>query len=333
MTAAATSPRVLVVGYANATQHVVSAMYGCGVPPVALLTLTDERLQQFSDRGDFGPLVRQQGLKLIPIRHVNDAASLEVLRQLGADVLFVMGWSQIVSRAVLDMFPRGAFGLHPSYLPSNKGRAPIPWTILKGERQSAVSFFRLAETVDSGDVHVQVVFDVAPRETATTLYAKVARAIGEGVPRLLEQVAARRFEVVESGRPETYNYARRPEDGFIDWNRTAVEIDRLVRASTRPYPGAFTARRQGKDGSWEKVIVWESDLVLPGAGERAFCASPGQVIGRAREGGVLVYTGDGVLELKEIEAGAGGPVPARDYRLAAGERFGFTAADLFFGRG
>ena len=81
------SPRVLVVGYANATQHVLEAMYACGTPPVALLTLAEDHSRSFSDRGDFKTFVEQKGMAVIPIRHVNDAETSEIVRRLQADAL------------------------------------------------------------------------------------------------------------------------------------------------------------------------------------------------------------------------------------------------------
>ncbi len=328
MTKAHAMPRILVVGYATATWHVLKAMYEAGAPPVALFTLAESKLRRFSDRADFRPFVTGHGLKVIPIPHVNDSETIALIRKLEADALFVMGWSQIVSPEVLALFPRGAFGLHPSYLPSNKGRAPIAWTILKCATRSAVSFFRLANAVDSGTVHVQVVFDVDPRETATTLYAKVNGGIAAAIPLLLEQIESGTFLEVHSGQPESYNFARRPQDGFVDWSKGAEEIDRLVRASTRPYPGAFTAYKRRSESPWEKLVLWSSDIAAPGGRLASFRAMPGQVLGRTDAGDILINAGKGVLIATELEAAGQPAVSAKDFRIAEGARLGFQIADF-----
>jgi methionyl-tRNA formyltransferase len=194
-----------------------------------------------------------------------------------------------------------------------------------------VSFFRLAGAVDSGTVHVQVVFDVDPRETATSLYAKVNGGIAAGIPLLLEQIESGKFLELHSGQPESYNFVRRPQDGFIDWSKSAEEIDRLVRASTRPYPGAFTAYKRRNESPWEKLILWSSDIATPGGRLASFRALPGQVLGRTDAGDILINAGKGVLRATEVQAAGQPAVSAKDFRIPEGARLGFQIADFASG--
>src|ERR1051325_1553687 len=229
---------------------------------------------------------------------VNAPDTIAALREADPDLIFVVGWSQLVMDEFIGLPRHGVFGMHPTLLPRHRGRAAIPWAILSGLAKTGVTLFQIADgTADSGPVVGQVEVPIEHDETATTLYDKVTAAhlelVREYVPRLLDETAER---VPQDTRRASSWPKRTPADGIIDWETRAPYLYDWVRAQTRPYPGAFTYL--GED----KVVVWRARPIDVDAGVAA-----GTIVGH--EGDMAVAAcGEGGLVLEEVE-GVSGPLP------------------------
>ena len=237
---------------------------------------------------DLGPLADRHGFELVRTADVNDPALVDRIEKLEPRFAYVIGWSQLIRRRLLELPGHGCVGIHPTKLPVGRGRAPIPWTILKGLARTASTMFFLTEGVDDGDVIDVVELDVAPREDAGTLYAKHRDAHVE----LVCRQTARLLEGQAAGSPQdhskaTYWEKRSPEDGRIDWTLPATDVDRLVRAVTRPFPGAFF------DGPSGRVTIWRAE---PGP-ELGEC--PATIV--RRDGELCVACGTGSLRVIEAD--------------------------------
>ena len=221
------------------------------------ITLHDDIAPTKSGRVYLDDFCAEHGVDLLKIRNVNDREVIEGLQAREIDWLFIIGWSQIARKEVLEAPRKGVLGMHPTLLPRGRGRAAIPWAILKGLSETGVTLFKLDEGVDTGPVVAQERIPIAPRETAATLYDKVNaahRSLLRTVWPLLE-----RDEVVLRPQDETAASVwpgRKPEDGEIRPEMTVAEIDSLVRAVTRPYPGAFI------DKGGERLRVWKGRPAL-----------------------------------------------------------------------
>jgi len=234
------------------------------------------------------------GAELHETRDVNSEETLAFVRRLEPELVFVVGWSQLVRDPFIALAREGVFGMHPTLLPRHRGRAPIPWAILSGLARTGVTLFEIVDaTADSGAIVGQVDVDIAPDETATTLFERLEAAhvdlVRGLVPLLLRREAPR---ISQDPRRASTWHKRVPADGIIDWETRAPYLDSWVRAQTRPYPGAFT---------WlgdEKVIVWRARPVE--LGERA---PAGTIVSMPAEGPV-VACGEGGLLLEEIETDA-----------------------------
>lgn len=226
----------------------------CGANIALAVTLHDALATRKSGRIYIDRFCEERSVPLVKTKNVNENHVSAAIRAADVDWLFIVGWSQIAGRTVLDAPRRGALGIHPTLLPEGRGRAAIPWAILKGLTMTGVTLFRLDEGIDTGPILEQVMILVEDRENAGSLYAKVCSAHRE--------VIRRAFPLLESGeatfRQQDDSQAtmwpqRTPEDGRIDSRMTVREIDRLVRAVTRPYPGAFI-----EDGK-TLVRIWAGD--------------------------------------------------------------------------
>ena len=201
---------------------------------------------------DLGPFAAKSGVRVEYIRSIKTEAAQNLLRESAPDYLMIVGWSELAPSAILDI-PKskhrgvarhtasyGCIGMHQTLLPEGRGRAPIPWAIIKGLNRTGVTAFLLEEAADSGGIVDQFQIPIDSTETATTLFDKARMAHIELGARLGRRMATRALSWTEQDERLASTWPRRrPEDGRIDFSWTAVEIDRFVRALTPPYPGAF----------------------------------------------------------------------------------------------
>lgn len=227
---------------------------------------------------------------------MKDPAEHAKLRALAPRAIFSFYYRDLLPEAVLSAASVAAVNLHGSFLPRYRGRAPVNWQILHGEREGGVTLHHMVKKADAGDIVDQEAFPIGPDDTPTDVFPRLLAA----AERVLERSAA---AIVEGNAPRwkqleskatTYG-RRRPEDGKIDWRQSAEDVRNLVRAVTKPYPGAFTSAPH--ENGHEKVLVWWTEHAGP-AGRLA----PGTVKRDAR--GVAVACGDRrLLRLVRFETG------------------------------
>jgi methionyl-tRNA formyltransferase len=266
-----------------------------GADVVGVVTLPGPIDPDRSGQCAFEDAASRLGARLLETADVNSDETVSALRELEPELVFVVGWSQLVRDPFIALAREGAFGMHPTLLPRHRGRAPIPWAILSGLARTGVTLFEIVDaTADSGAIVGQAVIDVAPDETATTLFERLAAAhvelIREYVPQLLERSAPR---IPQDPRRASSWAKRTPADGIIDWETRAPYLHDWVRAQTRPYPGAFTFLGD------EKVVVWRARPVALEA------SAPAGTVVAAMPDGPVVACGEGGLLLEEVETDAG----------------------------
>ena len=277
--------RALLIGAVESTAVALRALAASPDWDLAgLLTLPPELAARHSDFVDLGPAARQAGAALIRAADGNSPEAIEQVRALRPDIAFVIGWSQICRPPLVAAAGGRMVGYHPAPLPRLRGRAVLPWTILLGEPITAASLFWVDEGVDSGPIIGQRFFHVAPDETATSLYARHMAALDGLLGDVLPQIA--RGET--PGTPQDERFAtwaarRTDRDGRIDWRKPAADVARLIRAVSRPYPGAFSGDGDGR------LRIFAAAATAEG---RRHAAMPGQVIA-VTSTGFLVACGDG----------------------------------------
>jgi methionyl-tRNA formyltransferase len=296
--------RTVWVSFDTIGRDCLEAAADVGAEIVGVVTLPGPIDPNRSGQCSFDDVAARLGAVLHETRDVNSGETLTTVRTLEPELIFVVGWSQLVRDPFIELAREGVFGMHPSLLPRHRGRAPIPWAILTGLARTGVTLFEIIDaTADSGWIVGQVVVDLAPDETATTLFARVADAHVELTRELVPQLLARTAPRIPQDPSRASNWPKRtPADGIIDWETRAPYLYDWVRAQTRPYPGAFTFVGD------EKVIVWGARAV-----ELAETAPAGTIVGVQADGPV-VACGEGGLVLEEVQTDAS--------ELAVGVRLG-----------
>ena len=217
-----------------------------------IISIPDEKAKKKSGRIYVDEFAAKHNVPVVKSNHVNDAAVIEAIKAHDIDWLFIIGWSQIASKEVIQSAKIGAIGAHPTLLPAGRGRAAIPWAIIKGLDVTGVSFFKMDEGVDTGLILRQEEVPIQPTETALTLYNKVNAAHETLIKKLFVDLQNNNVEgKVQDESKATYWEGRKPKDGEVSEIMSVNEVDRLVRATTKPYPGAFITRGD------KKVIIWK----------------------------------------------------------------------------
>ncbi|GAB5348741.1 formyltransferase family protein [Alteriqipengyuania sp. 357] len=242
---------------------------------------------------DFVDIASRAEAAGLPVHYAEDiekAALPGLLREADVQVVFVIGWSRLISADALAVPAIGTVGYHPAALPANRGRHPLIWALALGLEQTASTFFLMDEGADSGPILSQVPLAIANEDDAASLYRKVLQVM----PGQLQGIVAAMADGTLAPQPQDHALAttwrkRGAADGLIDWRMPASGIYNLVRALTRPYIGADF--RLGDD----LVKLWhcaEFDGDVPENAE------PGKVL-EAGPDGVVVKAGIGAVRLIE----------------------------------
>lgn len=281
--------RFILIGTVAFTHRCLESSVAAGADIVAVLTLRREDALFHSDYVDLGPTAARLGIPVYRIVDVNAPDTIELIRTLRPDAIFVFGWSQLLGKELLSLAP--CIGSHPALLPRDRGRHPITWALVEGATESGLTFMWLDEGADSGDILWQRAFRIGPDDDAQDVYSRIeslaVEAIHEFVPQLIAGNAPR---IPQDERFATYRRRRTDEDRRIDWRQTRREVHDLVRGLARPYVGAI-ARIDDQD-----IRIWKTRIA-----DRELPDVPvGGVVATDR-GGVAVRAGDGFLEVIESE--------------------------------
>ena len=296
--------RTVWVSFDTIGRDCLEAASAAGAEIVGVVTLPGPIDPNRSGQCAFDDVAARLGAVLHETRDINADETLAAVGELEPELVFVVGWSQLVRDPFIELASEGVFGMHPTLLPRHRGRAPIPWAILTGLARTGVTLFEIADaTADSGAIVGQREVEISPDETATTLFARIADAHVELVRALVPQLLARTAPRIPQDPSRASSWPKRsPTDGIIDWETRAPYLYDWVRAQTRPYPGAFTFLGD------EKVIVWGARPV-----SLADEAPAGTIVDVLDEGPV-VACGEGGLLLEEVQTDAA--------ELAVGARLG-----------
>lgn len=230
-----------------------------------------------------------------------DSRVKELIASLNPDICISLNWISILNESIIDLFPHGILNAHFGDLPSYRGNAVINWAVLNNEKKIAITIHQMQPgEIDSGDVwkklYMPIEHDTAVseivgfcRKNTPQLFLEVVNSIGkkEITSTVQSNIELKPFRC----------YPRLPEYSKIDWTRPATEIHSLIRASAKPYSGAYSYIKI--NGEIKKIYIWKSS-VDPGLNSDV--GVPGHVINNnAQTGFSKVFTGKGILIIEEVQ--------------------------------
>jgi methionyl-tRNA formyltransferase len=237
-------------------------------------------------------LALQDGLTVLQPTSLKDEAIQAQLAAAQADAMIVAAYGLLLPPAVLAIPRHGCLNIHASLLPRWRGAAPIQRAILAGDRETGITIMQMDRGLDTGAMLLREALPIEEQDTAQTLHDKLAAQGAACVVRalqLLERDALRGEPQDESAA--TYAAKLLKTEGLLDWNKSAAELSRAVRAYN-PFPVA-QARFRGE--TWR---IWRARAEGRQAGQ------PGEIV-RADKEGILVACGEGALRLQEIQKAGG----------------------------
>ncbi len=294
-------PRTLFIGSVEFSRTCLRELVRRRSNLVAVLSVSPRQARFNSDFVDLEPFARAHRIPFYRIGRVSDPETVDLIRSLDPDLIFVFGFSQLIPSEVLQIPRLGNIGTHPSLLPRDRGRHPLIWALVDGQTECGLTFFFLDKGADSGDILWQQRFPIEKEDDAGSLYEKISTLAVEAITEFLPGLEAGEApRVAQDPSKATVRRKRGAEDGVIDWNTPAENCHNLVRALTRPYVAA-TAHIDGIE-----VRVWKSRIENdPGSLPDLREGSPGQIL-KIQGNQLAVKTADGVLWLTEWES-AGDP--------------------------
>jgi methionyl-tRNA formyltransferase len=309
------APRILFVGAVLEGHRCLEALVAAGERVDAIVTLDPALGATTSGWVPFDDLAARIDVPLLTVRDLNRPEEVARVADLRPDLILVIGWTRLLGDELLRMPRLGAIGFHASLLPRYRGRAPVNWAMINGERETGNTMFFLDTGVDTGDIIDQRAIPIDDADDCATLYEKVADA---GTAMLLEHLPALRSGTAPRRRQDesqaTVMPRRRPEDGRIDWTRGRRALFDWVRALTHPYPGAFT------ELGGRRLFVWRAE-----AGSAATSLLPGTLL-EGPHGAIEVATGDGTLRLHAVQWDGDPEVGGESLRPWVGATFALGVA-------
>lgn len=296
---------------------VLKALVESGRPPALVVTKPD------GPRGR-GRKIYPQKMRLVaeelglPCRQPRDVMApefMQELRELGPDLVIVVSFGRILSPEFLALPAKFCINVHASLLPKFRGASPVPHAILSGDAKTGITIMKIEPKLDAGPIlHVKET-EIGPHENAGELFTRLSELGGQALVEACELVEQGKDEfTAQDDAQATYAPKLEKEDGFIDWEKSAVEIDRLVRAFT-PKPGSRT--RFGP----RKLILLQGAVEADNFG----LGMPGGVM-TAGEEGIRVCSGKGIYRILRLKPENGRNMTAgefvRGHQIPPDARFG-----------
>ena len=230
-----------------------------------MITLTPEAGKKTNEYYDYTEFCREREIDCIKLNSYTfkSEPDKERLMSLDIDLIIVASWQRLVPEWLINHCTIGIIGAHGSHegIERGRGRSPQNWAILTGKKKFSLSIFWIEPGTDNGDIIDTVEFDYLPTDTILVSYVKINICKAEMILKNIENGRIERKDGTPQSKEGLFLPQRIKEDGQIDWNRDAVDIDNMVKALTKPYPGAYTVLNDKEYKIWvSRPVVMNTDL-------------------------------------------------------------------------
>ncbi len=230
--------QAVVFGYHDVGVRCLRVLLDAGVAVPLVVTHRDDPNERIWF-GSVAQLAQSRGIETLVSEDMHPLR--ERTSVISPEFIFSFYYRRVLPPALLALAKKGAFNMHGSLLPKYRGRAPVNWAVLKGEKETGATLHEMVAKPDAGRIVDQERVPIGPDETAAEVFAKVSDAAETVLKRSLPHLLAGTVRLKEQDLSKgSYFGGRKPEDGRVDWSKSALEIHNLVRAVAPPYPGAFT---------------------------------------------------------------------------------------------
>lgn len=255
-------------------------------------------------------LAKRKNIPFYQSRNVNSPSFITRIEQIAPDIVVVVAFGQILSANFLSIPGICSLNLHPSLLPRYRGAAPIPWAIIRGDRETGVTVQRIEEGVDEGRIIVQEKIPISLEDTAGDLEDRLSLLGAELLLKTIKMIKEGSTKyTIQNEKQVTYAPKIRKEDGLIRWEKSSCDVHNLVRG-LNPYPGAFTFIRLREKKV--RVKIWQTELMKEELLKKKK-ARPGEVVGIKKGKGLLVKAGEGILLIRKVQLAGRNHISGYDF--------------------
>ena len=304
---------IVVIGSVTTTERTIKGLLRHDFNIAGILGYEPIDPAKVSGLVNLNKIARSNDIDYKGFQKINDSENLLWGKERKPDIIFAVGFSQLLGDEWLGMATMGCVGFHPTCLPQGRGRAPIAWIILE-ERQGAATFFLMGPGADDGPIFVQKEFEVTQHDDASSIEEKISLGIDEALDDWLPSLRNGEWDPVPQDELKASWYGKRSiEDGLINWEMDAEEIDLLIKASCKPHPGAYSFLNRQKIEIYSAEV--EKSIPIKG--------TVGRILQVDDSKGYLVQCGRGLIWINNL----GLP---KCLRLKIGDRFGFLIQQEIF---
>ena len=302
----------IVFAYHNVGVRCLSVLLAHGVDVKLVVTHQDNPNENiwFDSVAELAAL---HGIPVITPENPNTSDVIEKIQALQPDFFFSFYYREMLKAPLLAIPKRGALNMHGSLLPKYRGRVPVNWAIIHGERETGSTLHYMTEKPDNGDIVAQQAVPILPDDNALQVFQKVTVAAEialDGVlPALLAGTARAEKQDLSQGG---YFGGRKASDGVIDWQQSALQIHNLVRAVAPPYPGATT------------TLMGKPLRILQTLVTRCTAAAKQPPAFYVKEGRAYAICGQGVLRILRFELDGSEMTAAEFADCYGAQRFEFN---------
>ena len=288
--------RIVAIGRTEILYNSILELNKRGHKVVLIITGKSEQYQYIKNSEDFKKLAKELDAEFLITENINSDKVLGLIYIHKPDIAISYNWKTIIGQKIINSFSFGILNAHAGDLPRYKGNSVRNWAIIAGEEEIVLTIHYMTIDLDAGaillkkkiplkkDIRIKKLYDFVLKYTPL-MFAETIDGLEKGTITSLVQPI--------DPKKSLRCYPRLPKDSEIDWNKPVIHIDRLIRASSEPFSGAYTYIGN------EKMIIWRAHIEYP---KYQYLSIPGQVVERRQKTGeVAIATSDGFLVLEEIE--------------------------------
>ncbi len=248
-------------------------------------------------------VAEELGLSIYQTASLRTAEQREPIVAIDPDLIVVAAFGLILGNSILTLPRLGCINLHASLLPAYRGAAPISAAIANGDGQTGVTLMRMERGLDTGPMQASSSIDISDTDTTESLTARLADVAADLLRSSLAELIAGQLPAVPQGDGATLTRPLVKADGWIDWSRSAVDLERHVRAMWS-WPRAWTTTDRG-----DALQIHQATATT----DNETAASPPRIPGTIvnANGGLAVATGDGLLVIERGQLPGGKPLPGQ----------------------
>lgn len=257
-----------------------------------MITLGDNGNAKTNEYYDYTRLCSNYGVECIKVDTYNlsDQKDRDIIESLQIDLIIVASWQRLLPDWLIEKCSIGVIGAHGSHegIERGRGRSPQNWALITGQTKFSLSIFWIESGTDNGDIIDTVEFDYILTDTILSSYVKVNLYKAQMILKNLKNGRITDRQGTPQRKEGLYLPQRKREDGQVDWHRNAMDVYNMVRALTRPYPGAFTVY------NGEEYTIWNACPIITDASELYNEYEDGCVVSVIEES-ILVKCGSDML--------------------------------------